>query len=84
MRHWMIARGDSRGAMRPTLWILVLTLTASALAQDASPPAETRGRGPRGFGGPIVLQPDDVPAFPEPPVGFDRPRACPTTPDPAA
>jgi enterochelin esterase-like enzyme len=28
----------------------------------------------RGFGGPIVLNPDDVPAFPEPPPGFDAPR----------
>jgi enterochelin esterase-like enzyme len=28
----------------------------------------------KGFGGPIVLNPDDVPAFPDPPVGFDRER----------
>ena len=28
-------------------------------------------RGPRRFGGPIVLNPDDVPAFSEPPTGFD-------------
>lgn len=32
-----------------------------------------RGRG-RGFGGPIVLAEDDKPAFPAPPVGFDKPR----------
>jgi enterochelin esterase-like enzyme len=51
-----------------------IALTASALAQDASPPGEGRGRGPRGLGRPIVLQRDDVPAFPEPPGGFDRPR----------
>jgi len=31
-----------------------------------------RGRG--GFGGPIVLNPDDKPAFPSPPEGFDQPR----------
>jgi enterochelin esterase-like enzyme len=31
-------------------------------------------RGPRGFGGPIVLGPDDKPAFPEPPAGFDAKR----------
>jgi enterochelin esterase-like enzyme len=31
-----------------------------------------RGRG--GFGGPIVLNPDDVPAFPDPPSGFDVKR----------
>lgn len=33
-----------------------------------------RRGGPRGFGGPIVLNPVDVPAFPEPPVGFDERR----------
>jgi enterochelin esterase-like enzyme len=27
-----------------------------------------------GRGGPIVLNPDDVPAFPDPPVGFDKER----------
>jgi enterochelin esterase-like enzyme len=33
------------------------------------------GRGGRGgFGGPIVLGPDDKPAFPAPPEGFDKPR----------
>jgi len=31
-------------------------------------------RGPRGFGGPIVLGPDDKPAFPDPPAGFDARR----------
>jgi len=34
-----------------------------------------RGRGGRGgFGGPIELSPDDKPAFPAPPDGFDKPR----------
>jgi enterochelin esterase-like enzyme len=33
------------------------------------------GRGGRGgFGGPIELSPDDKPAFPAPPEGFDKPR----------
>jgi len=32
------------------------------------------GRGGRGFGGPIELKPDDKPAFPNPPEGFDKPR----------
>jgi enterochelin esterase-like enzyme len=32
-------------------------------------------RGPGGFGGPIVLNPDDKPAFDDPPAGFDRKRA---------
>ncbi|SPE60859.1 exported hypothetical protein [Verrucomicrobia bacterium] len=31
-------------------------------------------RGPGGFGGPIVLGPDDKPAFPDPPSGFDVKR----------
>jgi enterochelin esterase-like enzyme len=32
------------------------------------------GRGGRGFGGPIELKPDDKPAFPNPPEGFDKAR----------
>ena len=32
------------------------------------------GRRGRGFGGPIELKPDDKPAFPNPPEGFDKPR----------
>jgi enterochelin esterase-like enzyme len=52
----------------------ILLLAASAVAQDANPPQEGRGRGPRGFGGPIVLNPDDVAAFPDPPSGFDAKR----------
>lgn len=34
-----------------------------------------RGPGPRGFGGPIVLNPDDVQAYPEPPDGINASRA---------
>jgi enterochelin esterase-like enzyme len=33
-----------------------------------------RQGGRRGFGGPIVLGPDDKPAFPTPPEGFDKAR----------
>ena len=40
----------------------------------ANPPQRARRGGPRGFGGPIVLNPDDMPAFPEPSAGFDRKR----------
>lgn len=32
------------------------------------------GGGPRGFGGPIELKPDDKPAFPDAPEGFDKAR----------
>jgi enterochelin esterase-like enzyme len=42
---------------------------AGGAAGDSKPP---RGRG--GFGGPIVLGPDDKPAFADPPTGFDVKR----------
>src|SRR5947208_1619314 len=47
-----------------------------AAAQPASTNAgATGGRGGRGgFGGPIELKPDDKPAFPNPPEGFDKSR----------
>src|SRR5215471_2446671 len=40
----------------------------NAAATNRSP------RGPGRFGGPIVLGPDDKPAFPDPPAGFDTKR----------
>ncbi len=46
----------------------------SAVAQEAKPQPEGRRGGSREFGGPIALNADDVPAFPEPPAGFDRKR----------
>lgn len=49
----------------------VAALTATGTnAPDANRPR----RGPGGFGGPIVLGPDDKPAFPDPPAGFDAKR----------
>jgi len=46
-----------------------------AAAQVAAADGPRRGRGGRGgFGGPITLGPDDKPAFPNPPEGFDRRR----------
>src|SRR5262245_61902807 len=59
---------------------------ATAKREGANPSAETarqstnvgtnapEGRRGRGFGGPIELKPDDKPAFPNPPEGFDKPR----------
>ncbi|MDP1797666.1 MAG: alpha/beta hydrolase-fold protein, partial [Planctomycetaceae bacterium] len=47
--------------------LIGLTATQDAIAQDVP-------RRPRGFGGPIVLTADDVPAFAEPPAGFDQQR----------
>jgi enterochelin esterase-like enzyme len=44
---------------------------ATAPSRDGGP----RGQGPRrGFGGPIVLNDDDKPAFANAPAGFDQPR----------
>ena len=46
--------------------------TASTSASGTNAP---EGRGGRsGFGGPIELKPDDKPAFPNPPEGFDKAR----------
>ena len=45
------------------------TQTASTNATNA--PESRRGRG---FGGPIELKPDDKPAFPNPPEGYDKAR----------
>jgi len=50
--------------MKALLSIVLCGATVTALAQDSKPqePRPERGR----FGGPITLQADDVPAFPEP------------------
>jgi len=45
-------------------WLALILLIPASLAQP-------RGSGP---GGPIVLNPDDVPAFADPPAGFDAKR----------
>jgi len=45
-----------------------------AAAKQPPAPRNRRSRGPGGFGGPIVLQPDDKPAFADPPAGFDVKR----------
>ena len=37
-------------------------------------PADNHHGGAPGFGGPIVLNADDKPAFPDPPAGFDLKR----------
>jgi enterochelin esterase-like enzyme len=48
---------------------------AAATTGGTNTPAANRPRrGPGGFGGPIVLGPDDKPAFPDPPAGFDVKR----------
>ena len=51
---------------RPALFTL---LAAAQQAPAPGAPAPQAGRG--GFGGPIELGPDDKPAFPDPPAGFN-------------
>ncbi|HUI58274.1 MAG TPA: alpha/beta hydrolase-fold protein [Bryobacteraceae bacterium] len=54
--------------------------TSPAAAQQVSgrgapvPPGAGRGAGRGGHGGPIELGPDDKPAFPDPPAGFNSRR----------
>lgn len=54
------------------LAVAVLISTVPVFAQN--PDDTPAGRGPRGFGGPIELGPDDKAAFPEPKAGFDEAR----------
>lgn len=48
--------------------------SGSGPAQPAGPGGARRGGGRGGFGGPIELGPDDKPAFPDPPAGFNARR----------
>src|SRR5688572_16498516 len=48
--------------------------TTQAPSANAAATNAPEGRRGRGFGGPIELKPDDKPAFPNPPEGFDKPR----------
>ena len=61
--------------MKSTLFALLIATVSVAAAQTGGPAANSPpAGGPRGFGRPIVVQADDLPAFDEPPVGFDQPR----------
>jgi len=52
-----------------------IVVTREGTAAPAAAVTGQQGRGGRGgFGGPITLGPDDKPAFPSPPDGFDKPR----------
>ena len=64
-------------------WRRCLREFAPMLFTGMQPPVGKRPAGPPkggppkkrpGFGGPIKLNPDDVPAFPDPPAGVDRER----------
>jgi enterochelin esterase-like enzyme len=59
--------------MRVFVLTILLVVSTFAWAEDAPSP-EPNDKGPRRFGGPIVLGADDVPAFPPPPAGFDENR----------
>jgi len=50
------------------------TPAAAATSPTNAAAANRPRRGPGGFGGPIVLGPDDKPAFPDPASGFDAKR----------
>src|ERR1035438_3521646 len=71
------------GTMRRILTVVFLLAVWAGIGLPASdqqtPPATGgaapqnagRGAGRGGFGGPIELGPDDKPAFPDPPAGFN-------------
>jgi enterochelin esterase-like enzyme len=50
------------------------TSAAGATKAPAAAAGNQPRRGPGGFGGPITLNPDDKPAFDDPPAGMDQPR----------
>ena len=57
--------------------VLFVGTTMLAAAQDPAQPPQAPGRGVGGrggFSGPIELGPDDKPAFPDPPAGFNIKR----------
>ncbi|HWC97358.1 MAG TPA: alpha/beta hydrolase-fold protein [Candidatus Sulfopaludibacter sp.] len=55
-------------------FLAAILATGLGLAQQPPAPAAGRGAGRGGFGGPIELGPDDKPAFPDPPAGFNARR----------
>ena len=68
------ASSDTKAAVRQVA--PALFAVAQDPARGAAAPQAGRGAGGRGgFGGPIELGPDDKPAFPDPPAGFNVERA---------
>ena len=61
---------------RPCLYVLIITICmwAPTLLAAFQQPVAGRGGARGGFGGPIELGPDDKPAFPDPPAGFNVKR----------
>jgi enterochelin esterase-like enzyme len=62
--------------MKRALLFTMIMAGAACLAQQppAAGVAAPQAAGRRGFGGPIELGPDDKPAFPDPPTGFNVKR----------
>lgn len=54
--------------------LLIVLVALSQLSLLAQAPTNAPARRGGGFGGPIELRADDVPAFPNPPEGFDKAR----------
>ena len=63
---------DSKAGVRQVAPTLLAAVQDAAARGVAAPQVAGRGRG--GFGGPIELGPDDKPAFPDPPPGFNARR----------
>ncbi|HSU66528.1 MAG TPA: alpha/beta hydrolase-fold protein [Tepidisphaeraceae bacterium] len=61
-------------AMRVLPLIVTWAVATGALAQGVPATRDSGGGEPRRLGGPIVLAPDDVPAFADPPAGYDLKR----------
>ena len=72
-RIQMKSRLSQLAIMLFALWA-ASRFAGTTLMAAAPDPAQTPRRPGDGFGGPIVLGPDDKPAFPDPPAGFDAKR----------
>lgn len=64
----------SIAALLAGMGCLAAVSAAQAQGSAATPQVAGRGAGRGGFGGPIELGPDDKPAFPDPPAGFNVKR----------
>ena len=71
-----MASDDSRTAVRAGMVPTLLAVAQQAPPAAGAPAAQGAGRGAGrgGFGGAIELGPDDKPAFPDPPAGFNVKR----------
>jgi enterochelin esterase-like enzyme len=61
-------------AVRAGICLAAIDQQTPPATAGAAPQTAGRGAGRGGFGGPIELGPDDKPAFPDPPAGFNQKR----------